>query len=67
MSMANVQKKKKNHYVDPGWPQHLEPGQHAVTELVGRYAGADSPYGDTVFPVPAETLPYVHPTTVINK
>jgi hypothetical protein len=65
MSMANVQ--KKNQYVDPGWPQDLAPGEHAVTEFVGRFAGADSPYGETTFPVPVETLNYVHPTTIVNK
>ncbi|WP_295628540.1 hypothetical protein [uncultured Corynebacterium sp.] len=64
--MANVDK-KKNQYVDPGWPKGLEPGEHPVTEIVARHAGADSPYGDITFPVPAETLDYVHPTTIINK
>ncbi|MEJ5919955.1 MULTISPECIES: hypothetical protein [unclassified Corynebacterium] len=63
--MANVQ--KKNQYVDAGWPQDLEPGQHAVTELIAKHAGADSPFGSIEFPVPAEDLHYVHPTTIINK
>lgn len=62
--MANVAKKS---YVDPGWPKDLEPGQHAVTELIAHHAGADSPFGDVEFPVNPETLGYVHPTTVINK
>lgn len=64
--MANVAK-KKNQYVDPGWPTDIAPGEHAVTEIIARHAGADSPYGETVFPVPVESLGYVHPNTVINK
>ncbi|MBV7295539.1 hypothetical protein KRX51_06360 [Corynebacterium sp. TAE3-ERU12] len=62
--MANVEKKK---YVDPGWPQNLEPGEHPVTELVSHHAGADSPFGEITFPVDPSTLGYVHPHTVINK
>ncbi len=58
---------KKKHYVDPGWPQDLPEGKHAVTELVADDAGALSPFGDAEFPVPAEKLPYVHPYTVINR
>lgn len=61
--MADVEKK---HYVDPGWPKDVPEGHHAVTELVAADAGALSPYGDTEFPVPAETLHYVHPFTVVN-
>lgn len=61
--MADVEKK---HFVDPGWPQDVPEGHHAVTELHAADAGALSPYGDLEFPVPAETLPYVHPFTVIN-
>lgn len=58
---------KKKHYVDPGWPQDLPEGKHAVTELVADDAGALSPFGDIELPVPAEKLPYVHPYTVINR
>lgn len=65
--MANVAKKHKKQYVDPGWPQDLEPGQHAVTELIAHHAGADSPFGSITFPVDPETLGYVHPNTVINR
>ncbi|MBB3115360.1 hypothetical protein [Corynebacterium bovis] len=61
--MANVEKK---YYVDPGWPKDLAPGEHAVTEIVADTAGALSPYGDIEFPVPAESLPYVHPYTRTN-
>lgn len=58
---------KKKHYVDPGWPQNLPEGKHAVTELIAEDAGALSPYGDAEFPIPAEELNYVHPYTVINR
>ncbi|MCI1257050.1 MULTISPECIES: hypothetical protein [Corynebacterium] len=62
--MADVEKK---HYVDPGWPKDVPEGRHAVSELIAGDAGALSPYGDIDLPVPAETLPYVHPFTVINR
>jgi hypothetical protein len=29
--------------------------------------GALSPYGDVVFPLPADELPYLHPVTEINR
>lgn len=62
--MADVKKS----YVDPGWPQNLEAGEHVITEFVAHVAGATSPYGiDTVFPVDAQELPYVHPYTKVNK
>ncbi|HCT14017.1 hypothetical protein [Corynebacterium nuruki] len=61
---TNVEKKK---YVDPGWPQDLPEGKHAVTEIVAEDAGALSPYGDIEFPVPVDKIPYVHPFTVINQ
>jgi hypothetical protein len=35
-----------------------------VSELVTDRTGALSPFGEVVFPVPAEELPYVHPVTV---
>ncbi|MBS9532342.1 hypothetical protein KIH27_01920 [Mycobacterium sp. M1] len=56
----------KNHYVDNGWPS-TEHGEPAVSELRTDRAGALSPFGDVVFPLPAEDLPYVHPVTVVNK
>ena len=62
--MSKVEKKG---YVDPGWPAHVPGGGHAVTELINKVAGANSPFGDVVFPVPAEQLSYVHPYTRINK
>lgn len=59
---------QQNSYVDPGWPAVADEGDHPVTELVAARAGSLSPFGeDTAFPVPVETLPYVHPVTVINR
>ncbi|SIM93504.1 Uncharacterised protein [Mycobacteroides abscessus subsp. abscessus] len=40
-------------------------GEHAVSELAADRTGALSPFGDLEFPV--ESVPYVHPVTVINK
>ncbi|WPF66731.1 MULTISPECIES: hypothetical protein [unclassified Corynebacterium] len=63
--MSKVEKKG---YVDPGWPQHFEGEGHVVTELIGHYAGAFSPFGDELsLPIPQEDLGYVHPYTRINK
>jgi hypothetical protein len=56
-------KARKAKYVDPGWPT-TDPDDHAVSELVTDRTGALSPFGEVVFPVPAEELPYVHPVTV---
>lgn len=63
-NMANLEKKG---YVDPGWPKQTPGGGHYVTEVLAKFAGANSPYGDVEFPVPAEELGYVHPYTRINK
>ncbi|EKT82903.1 hypothetical protein WSS_A10052 [Rhodococcus opacus M213] len=53
--------------MDPGWPETAD-GDHAVTELSSTRAGGLSPFGeDTEFPLPAESLPYAHPHTVINR
>jgi hypothetical protein len=57
---------QKTKYVDPGWPTE-DPDDHAVSELVADRAGALSPFGEVVFPVPADGLPYVHPVTVVNR
>lgn len=53
---------KSGAVITPGWPdQH-----HYVTELLGRYSGPFSPYGeDATFP--DEQVAYVHPYTRINK
>lgn len=64
--MSGVAEKNKNHYVDNGWPE-VHGDEHAVSELATDRTGALSPFGELEFPVPAETLPYTHPVTVINK
>lgn len=38
-----------------------------MSELASPIVGALSPFGDAVFPQPAEVLPYVHPVTVVNR
>lgn len=58
---------EKKGYVDPGWPAEVPGGGHYVTEFTAKFVGANSPYGDIEFPVPAEELGYVHPYTRINK
>ena len=60
-------KSEKNRYVDPGWPELDGDDDHAVSELATDRTGALSPFGELVFPQPADDLPYVHPVTVVNK
>ncbi|MGW0043550.1 hypothetical protein [Rhodococcus sp. NPDC003348] len=63
--MANNSSKR---YVDPGWPEHVKEGDHAVTELSSTRSGGLSPFGEeTEFPRPLSELPYTHPVTVINR
>jgi hypothetical protein len=57
---------RKTKYVDNGWPT-TDPDDHAVSELACDRTGALSPFGDLVFPVPSNDLPYVHPVTVVNR
>ncbi len=64
--MSSVAEKKKNQYVDNGWPEVAD-DDHAVSELATDRTGALSPFGDVEFPLPAERLPYLHPVTVVNK
>ena len=59
--------KGKNRYVDPGWPVLDGDDDHAVSELATDRTGALSPFGELVFPQPADELPYVHPVTVVNR
>jgi hypothetical protein len=59
-------KASKPRYVDNGWPT-TDPDDHAVSELACDRAGALSPFGDVVFPVPSDDLPYLHPVTVVNR
>ena len=55
---------KRGKGVDPNWPD-LADGEHAVTELHTHVQGALSPYGELEFPL--ASVPYEHPTTVINR
>jgi hypothetical protein len=57
---------RTSRYVDKGWPT-ADPDDHAVSELATDRAGALSPFGDVVFPLPSDDLPYVHPVTVVNR
>jgi hypothetical protein len=59
-------KSQKTRYVDNGWPT-TDPDDHPVSELATDRVGALSPFGDVVFPVPSDDLPYVHPVTVVNR
>jgi hypothetical protein len=60
-------KKQKNRYVDPGWPELDGDDDHAVSEAATDRTGALSPFGELTFPLPADELPYTHPITVVNK
>lgn len=53
--------------IDPKWPGGENGHDHPVSELAADRQGSLSPYGDEEFPVPADTLPYVHPVTEINR
>jgi hypothetical protein len=60
-------KGQKKQYVDPGWPALDGDDDHAVSELATDRTGALSPFGDLSFPLPSDDIPYVHPSTVVNK
>ncbi|MGH3966825.1 MAG: hypothetical protein ACRDTV_01530 [Mycobacterium sp.] len=61
-----AQKTPKSKYVDKGWPT-TDPEDHAVSELATDRVGALSPFGDLVFPLPSDDLPYLHPVTEVNR
>jgi hypothetical protein len=61
-----VVKQIRNERIDPEWPTAAD-GQSPVSELAASVQGAQSPFGEVVFPLPPEELPYVHPVTRINK
>jgi hypothetical protein len=60
-------KRQKKRYVDPGWPELNGDDDHAVSEAATDRTGALSPFGELVFPQPADELPYIHPITVVNR
>ncbi|GGL88997.1 hypothetical protein [Nakamurella endophytica] len=57
---------KRSKRVDPTWPQTPD-GEHPVTEFNSDRQGALSPFGEMEFPLDPDRLPYIHPTTVINR
>ncbi|MDD7811429.1 hypothetical protein PP713_02460 [Mycobacterium sp. CSUR Q5927] len=65
MGAVAAKQDNKNRYVDNGWPE--TDGEPAVSELRTDRAGALSPFGDLVFPLASEKLPYLHPVTVVNR
>jgi hypothetical protein len=50
--------------IDPGWPQ-LPEGEHPVTEFTCEIQGSLSPFGEIEFTL--DDVPYVHPTTQVNR
>ena len=64
--VADIAETKRGCYVDNGWPT-TDPDDHAVSELATDRTGALSPFGEIVFPLPADDLPYIHPVTVVNR
>jgi hypothetical protein len=62
-----AKKAKKTDGHDPRWPSASYEGGHAISELASDRQGSLSPFGEEEFPVPAETLPYIHPVTVVNR
>nr|WP_040766432.1 hypothetical protein [Tsukamurella sp. 1534] len=57
---------KKSAYVDNGWPGASDGhADHAVSEFAAPVVGALSPFGELTFP--QDHIPYVHPTTRINR
>jgi hypothetical protein len=57
----------KSDRVDPKWPAESYDHGHPVGEITSDRQGSLSPFGDETFPVASDTLPYVHPITVINR
>ncbi|HEX8518824.1 MAG TPA: hypothetical protein VF667_04475 [Pseudonocardia sp.] len=50
--------------VDPAWPEVAD-GEHPVTELTAEVQGSLSPFGEVEFPL--DDVPYVHPSTQVNR
>lgn len=60
-------KAKHPERVDPTWPGVDDLGKSPVSETAADRQGALSPFGELVFPLPADELPYRHPETEINR
>lgn len=52
--------------IDPTWPESGD-GDHALSEFTADRQGSLSPFGDLEFPRDTAELPYIHPTTIINR
>jgi hypothetical protein len=65
--MAGGKKDKLANRIDPSWPAGEDHSEHPVSELAADRQGSLSPFGELEFPVPADSLPYVHPVTEINR
>jgi hypothetical protein len=52
--------------IDPTWPSWSEE-DHPVSELAAPVQGALSPFGEVIFPLSPDELPYEHPHTEINR
>ncbi len=57
---------KRARRVDPGWPTGPV-GEHALSEFNTDRQGSLSPFGELEFPLERDEIPYIHPTTVINR
>ncbi len=65
--MSSVADKNKKQYIDNGWPDLTDGDDRAVSELATDRTGALSPFGDLVFPLPADELPFIQSVTVVNR
>lgn len=63
--MTEAGNAKKNR-IDPAWPQ-VPDGSHPVSELTADRQGALSPFGEVTLPMSADSVPYTHPVTEINR
>jgi hypothetical protein len=59
-----VAKRVPEDRIDPAWPK-LPEGELPVTELTSEVQGSLSPFGELEFPL--EEVPYVHPSTEVNR
>ncbi|HKN95668.1 MAG TPA: hypothetical protein VJX10_01025 [Pseudonocardiaceae bacterium] len=57
----------KSDKIDPEWPGDTYERGHAVGEFTADRQGSLSPFGDELFPLPQDKVPYTHPETVINR
>lgn len=58
-------KKLPENRIDPAWPAEGPDDDHPVTELLADVQGSLSPFGEVSFPL--DDVPYVHPSTQVNR